>query len=457
MSIENLGAKIIQNLAPKLGQDAGKKADAAAARMAPDLLSLDKKVLSGLNYDSVKLVAKLNGELRKSNPEELARKLVNMAKSPARYLSGQPEVMAYDMRDLAKQAGGVTGVMGDMHMRNAGTVLKASGKIKYRFNDFDEATVAPAAVDFNRMASHMVLVGRDNGFGHGKTRDLVERFAKSYYDTLEKLAKGGDSKIKLAKPDVVKDQLKKVDGRKLAEWLDKNAPEKHGVRQLPANSWNVKVSPDTFQDVSRAVDGYRQGLPEDLQAKLANLKVTDVKAISSGTGSAGEQRFHVLLTGGKHDDPVLLQLKEQGMPALDKFVSPRVKFGSQAERNVAIANLMDGNVDPMRGMTRLADGTDMLVEHMTPATNILEVDGMKFGDMKDLAAYDGALAAKGHARGELAGLSSASDILKTLGSRDQFVDGLVDFSHQYADVTEQRHAALVKALKHDPTLAGYAG
>ncbi|MDB5098971.1 MAG: hypothetical protein JWM80_3392 [Cyanobacteria bacterium RYN_339] len=450
MPISSFGAKLLAETAPKLREQVVKRGEKqTAGKIAGDLLKLDRKAIDGLGRDAVGLIKKFDAKLKASNPTELALKYKNMAISPRRFLTGQPELMMYDMRELAQNLGAQTVVQGDMHMHNIAVMRSYKGKLKIRPNDFDEATIGPAALDFNRLATHIVLTGREKKLGAKETQKLVEKFAASYHDTMSELAKHPGQKVHVEKPQAIKDLLKRAEGTDPLKWIEKRAPKAHGVRMLERDATRLDVSGTLKQQVIDAVDVYRGKLEPATKKSLQGYKVTDVVKVVQGTGSMGRPRYRVLLERGK-DEPIILQLKAQEAAPLERLGLTKTTYRSEAERNLALSSLMDGNLDGFRGTTQTKGlPGDFLVERVRAEDDFLNVNEMSAKDLKQVSEFYGTVAAKGHAHGADAGLASAKDILATLGSKQAFVDGLVDFAHQYADQTERDYSGFMKALKQN--------
>jgi uncharacterized protein (DUF2252 family) len=454
MPISTFGAKLLAETAPKLREQVVKRGEKqAAGKFAGDLLRLDRQAIDGLGRDAVGMIKKFDAQLKATNPTELALKYKNMAISPRRFLTGQPALMMYDMRDIAKELGASTVVQGDMHMHNIAVMRSFKGKLKVLPNDFDEAAIGPAALDFNRLATHIVLTGREKELSAKETRKLVEKFAESYHDTMAALAEHPGQKLKVEKPRAIQDLLKRAEGTDPEKWIERRAPKaKNGVRSLERDATRTDVSDELMDKVKDAYEVYRSMVEPGTKKALQGYQVTDVVKVVSGTGSMGRPRYRVLLERGK-DEPIILQFKSQEASPLQRLGLTRTTYRSESERNLALSSLMDGNLDGFRG-TAKAKGLkgDFLVERVRAEDDFLNVNEMGAKDLKEVSAYYGAVAAKGHAPGADAGLASAEEILGTLGKKGEFVDGLVAFAHDYADQTEKDYSGFLKALKKSPTL-----
>lgn len=459
MSLTTSGAKLLRELLPaaRKGAVRGGGGKQAAGALAKDVAAFDAQILAGLTRrDAVALVAGFDDALRRAHPEALARKYANMAKSPRRFLTGQPALMAHDMRDLAKNLGADTVLQGDLHLHNFGTVVKADGKLKVRPLDFDEATIGPAAFDLNRLATHVVLTGREHDLGGKRTQKLVAALGGSYHDALAAIAKG--KKLKVAKPGALDDLVADAAKRDARAWLERRAPLTKGVRRLERDVDRTDVTRGQLAQLGKAFASYKQGLGEATREDLAGYAVTDAVAVLSGTGSVGRPRYRVLLEHPQGGEPIILQLKAQEAAALEKVLPAGRTFSSPGRRGLAIGDVLDGGLDPFRGVAKAPGGPEFLVERVRASDATLHVD--ELADARTFAAvlaFYAAQTAKGHANGGEVGLAGAGEILATLGPKETFVAALVDFAHRYADQVERDHAAFVRAVRRDPLLARVGG
>src|SRR5688572_11631001 len=104
MSLTTYGANLLRELLPAARKGAVRRGGAttkAATTIAQDVAAFDAQIIAGLSRrDAVSFIAAFDAALRASNPEALARKYENMAKSPRRFMTGQPGLMSHDMRDM---------------------------------------------------------------------------------------------------------------------------------------------------------------------------------------------------------------------------------------------------------------------------------------------------------------------------------------------------------------------
>ncbi|NJA56923.1 DUF2252 family protein, partial [Streptomyces sp. NEAU-H3] len=111
-----------------------------------------------------------------------------MAASPFAFLRGAAGLMAYD---LARTP--VTGVgaqlCGDAHAANFGLYGDARGELVIDLNDFDETVHGPWEWDVKRLATSLVLAGREAGAREDVCADAARDAAGAYRRTMRLLAK----------------------------------------------------------------------------------------------------------------------------------------------------------------------------------------------------------------------------------------------------------------------------
>ena len=83
-----------------------------------------------------------------------------MAQSPFGYFRGAAPVMAADLAVLPN-SGIEAQLCGDAHVRNLGAFAAPDGRLVFDINDFDETTRGPFKWDLKRMATSIVLAGRE--------------------------------------------------------------------------------------------------------------------------------------------------------------------------------------------------------------------------------------------------------------------------------------------------------
>ena len=72
--------------------------------------------------------------------------------------------MAYDLSVIAN-TGIATQLCGDAHVRNLGAFAGPDGRLVFDINDFDETVVGPFEWDVKRLATSLILAGREASVG----------------------------------------------------------------------------------------------------------------------------------------------------------------------------------------------------------------------------------------------------------------------------------------------------
>lgn len=451
MGLQEITRNLMSDLLPAAAKRAG-----AVDRLVADSSGMLHDALARQDRSAPALLSRMNQPILDKFPSRLKLKYEHMAISPRRFMTGEPELYAYDMRGLLAQHAPLVPIQGDLHLNNFGAMPLANGHVKVRLNDFDMAYAGPAAFDLNRMATHIVLTAQEKGLSDKEARGLVANFAGAYHDTLSAIAQHAEPPANKM-PAILKDVLEHAKKRDPQAWLDHEVPSKHGQRAFVRSGSVKSVSSQVTQDMQQAFETYRAGLAPQAAKELAPYRVSDVVDVLSGTGSMGSPRYHVLLEA-KGQQPILLQLKEQGLSGAERYGPKTASFASGAQRNVTIANLMDGGLDPFRGAATLPardalESRSFLVERRRPTDVGLDIaDVKKKSDFAQLVRYYGAQTAKAQARGAGAGYASPEAILAGLGDKQTLTQQLTGFGTQYAARVTQDYQAFVKALKRDPLL-----
>ena len=114
-------------------------------------------------HDPLKL---LKESMRGRVPSLVPLKYERMLASPFGYFRGAVPVMAADLA-LLPNTGIVNQICGDAHVRNLGAYAAPDGRLVFDINDFDETTRAPFEWDLKRLATSLVLAGREAGAKDG--------------------------------------------------------------------------------------------------------------------------------------------------------------------------------------------------------------------------------------------------------------------------------------------------
>jgi uncharacterized protein (DUF2252 family) len=309
----------------------------------------------------------------------------------------------------------VTWLQGDLHAENYGTFHDDEGTIVYDLNDFDESVVADYQYDVWRMATSLVLVGRDNGLAEEDVSAALEAFARSYLEATESFVGSDDENDARVTRDNAYGRLDELmveveEEESRARMLGRWTVLVDGVRTLDLESLKLEaVDEDTAADLRAAVAGYLETLTGGLDADEGYFAIKGVaRRLDAGTGSLGTPRFYVLIEGptGSQDDDVILDVKRQGAPtAFSYLAAGRVEeqsrgYRNHAERVTLGQRALLAGADDHLGWLVLADGP-YTVRERSPFKESFPLDELTSGPrFEKLAEQWGAVLAAAHARAD---------------------------------------------------------
>ncbi len=120
-------------------------------------------------------------------PHLLAIKHERMAASPFGFFRGAVPIMAADLA-AHPNTGLIAQICGDAHAANLGAYAAPDGHLVFDINDFDETLRGPFEFDLKRLASSLILAGRDAGIRPSGRRDAVQHFAAQYRRLMREFA-----------------------------------------------------------------------------------------------------------------------------------------------------------------------------------------------------------------------------------------------------------------------------
>src|SRR5579864_1188569 len=121
-------------------------------------------------------------------PQLLSFKYQRMKVSPFAFFRGAVSIMAADLGRLANSGLHVQ-LCGDAHVQNLGSFATPDGKLVFDLNDFDETIRGPWEWDVKRMATSIVLAGRESDHNRAGCRDAVETFVESYCRSIREFSR----------------------------------------------------------------------------------------------------------------------------------------------------------------------------------------------------------------------------------------------------------------------------
>lgn len=391
-------------------------------------------------------------------PSLVKLKYERMACSPFGYFRGAVPVMAYDL-SLVGHTGILSQLCGDAHVRNLGAYAGPDGRLVFDINDFDETIMGPFEWDVKRMATSLVLAGREAGAKNVHCRDAAAAFLERYRYCIAGFAKM--PVLEMARYQV--HRLKDVSPVEGILRMAERATPLHtlsALTEMAADHQSGRVF-KTMPPVLTRVKGkeaelvmaslglYAQSLLRERRHLFSQYKPVDVAFKVVGTGSVGLRDYCVYMQGNGMKDPLFIQIKEEVASAYAPYagdlggsngLSNRRTAYHQGRRVVEGERAMQMQSDPFLGWTTI-EGRDYLVRQLNDHKASIQVADLKAGLM-EYAVVCGELLARGHARS-----GDCQMLGGYLGKSARFDEAVAKFAEAYADQTEKDWHQLVQWMK----------
>ena len=359
----------------------------------------------------------LDRERTKRFPDLFVRKLVRMSTSPLAYLRGAAPLFFEILQvrpDLAGGPGGEGWIVGDMHLENVGayrtdplgtsepassktgTPSKKQRSVRFDLNDFDDAIIGPWRLDVLRVATSLLLGGRELGASGIVALDLCDRLLDAWARS------AFDGAAQPEPPPPVIALMEQVRGRSKTALLDARTAVTGGKRRFVRGPRYADLPADVVSAVPAAFDSYIASLPEEDRPNKGALEIVDCALRIAGTGSLGGLRIAVLIKGkGGSDGQWIFDMKEQGDPSASIILGAPALV--PAERVATAFRSAVQGPPRMMGFTmmRAAAGApkiSMFVRKLSPQEDKLNLRRLKGADLPALATSLGAVLGAAHAR-----------------------------------------------------------
>jgi uncharacterized protein (DUF2252 family) len=390
-------------------------------------------------------------------PELLPIRYARMQRSPFAFFRGAGALMAADLAKTPK-----TGIRvqacGDCHVSNFGGFASPERRLVFDINDFDETLHAPWEWDVKRLATSIVLAGRQIGARDRTCEDAVCVAIKSYRKHLREYAKMGSLEVWYSQLDakILIAKAKTKTARKYWKNMEEDARLQTAEHIFPRTTDMVKGRPRIIDSpplvyhprhtkllgerVKEMFRRYRLTLPEERRVLLDRYRIVDVARKVVGVGSVGTRCAVILLMAGKHD-PLFLQFKEALASALEPYAG-KSPYANHGERVVTGQRMLQSASDIFLGWTRDDQGRDYYFRQLRDMKMTISVDEMSEQDWMEYVELCGWALARANAR-----VGDAARIAGYVGENETFDRAIAKFATDYADQTERDHAALVRALR----------
>ena len=415
-------------------------------------------------------------------PSLVAIKHQRMAASPFGFFRGAVPVMAYDL-SLAPNTEILNQLCGDAHVRNLGAFSGPDGRLIFDINDFDETILGPFEWDVKRMATSLILAGREIGARETHCHEAAAVFLQSYRRhvldfarmPVRELAKYQVRRLKTLSPmaDIFLMAERATPLHTLLTLTD--APAQPHARQkqhaksskkktsTPATEASAPPPPHphrifktieplltrlTGQPAQRVIDSlatYADSLAPERRHFLAQYQPIDVAFKVVGTGSVGLRDYCIYMQGIGPKDPLFIQIKEEAVSAYAPYLgeNPSTPL-HQGQRVVQGEHAMQVQSDPFLGWTTI-ENRPYLVRQLNDHKASINLAQLKSAALLEYAAVCGEILARGHARsGDPAVLAGY------IGASERFDVAIRKFSAAYADQTDADWKHFVHAVKSHP-------
>lgn len=407
-------------------------------------------------------VATLEMEGKTRVAELLPLRYQRMSATPFTFYRGSAGVMAFDLSS-GPRTNLHTQLCGDMHMANMGLYASPERLLLFDVNDFDETLPGPFEWDVKRLVTSFIVAGRTRGFAAKQTRRAAFTCARSYRETLSRLADKGTLEIWYTKIDEAsinefarsvavsnavrtrsEHAMRKARSRTSLSGVKKLTEVVNGRRQFkedPPLLSRAMVSEDAWQHLPGLVDRYRRTLAHDRRQLLGRYELLDIARKVVGVGSVGTNAWALLMQGRDESDLLLLQAKQASASVLEPYVG-RSQFRHPGQRVVEGQRFMQAFSDIFLGW---GDGLDASLHYylrqLRDMKGGVDADNLQPDGIEGYAQLCGITLARAHARG-----GDAITIASYLGTSDTFDRAVVAFAEQYAEQNAADHARMIEAI-----------
>ncbi len=391
-------------------------------------------------------------------PELLSIRYGRMRQSPFAFFRGAAALMAADLAATPKTRIRVQ-ACGDCHVSNFGGFGSPERRLVFDINDFDETLHAPWEWDVKRLATSIVLVGRQIGARERHCSDAVRVAVESYREHMREYARmralevwyselEAEILIEDAKTTTAKKYWKRVEDKAKLQTAEHIFPRitdvvkgRPRIIDNPPLVYHPRQMTKLEKQVREMFRRYRLTLPEERRVILDRYHIVDIARMVVGVGSVGTRCAVILLMAGQHD-PLFLQFKEALPSVLDPYAG-KSRYANHGERVVTGQRMMQSASDIFLGWTRDDEGRDYYFRQLRDMKMTIDVENMSEQDWIEYIELCGWALARAHAR-----TGDAARIAGYLGKSDTFDQAIAKFAIDYADQTERDHALFVKAIRN---------
>lgn len=347
-----------------------------------------------------------------------------------------------------------TWLHGDAQVGAFAAVCHPHEPLHYGLAGVDSALIGDYQLDLWRLATSLVLDGRENAGLSAKAIDkALEALVAGYMGMLAAHCDGRTEAPRVSEP--LKGFLTRMADRQrprraLEKWTEQPDGQKRRFLVRPGKLANLPA--DVASQLKRLIDNDYQ---QTLQAPPGKGRdgLFAVKDSARRLSAAGVEHYFVLLEGGpdgEHDD-VILEVKEQVPPAAFALLTKadqqgwRKLFPNEGLRHAAAFHALGAHNDVYLGWLTLNDRV-FAVRRLPEHRKALATRKLGAKAYRKLARQWGQRLAWQHLqgagalnRGDARGFSAA--VCRRLeGDEASFTQGVTRFAHEYATCVEQDYA-----------------
>lgn len=391
-------------------------------------------------------------------PELLPIRYARMQQSAFGFFRGAAAVMAADLATTPRTGLHVQ-ACGDCHVSNFGGFGSPERRLIFDINDFDETLHAPWEWDVKRLATSIVLAGRQKGDGERSCKKAVRAAVASYREHMHQYAKMRALEVWYSSLDakILIRSAKTKKAKKYWEQIEKKAELQTAEHVFPRMTTVVNGLPRIIDNppliyhprqrikqgkrVREMFRRYRLTLPEERRVMIDRYHIVDIARKVVGVGSVGTRCAVVLLMAGK-GDPLFLQFKE-ALPSVLEPYAGRSRYRYHGERVVTGQRMLQAASDIFLGWTRDDQGHDYYFRQLRDMKMTINVEDMPKEDWVEYLELCGWTLARAHAR-----TSDPAQIAGYLGRSEVFDKAVARFAFAYADQTQRDHEMFVKVMRN---------
>lgn len=411
------------------------------------------------HVDPLKLLAE---SVRGRVPALIPIKYDRMAASPFGFFRGAVPIMASDL-SLAQNTGIHTQLCGDAHISNLGAYAAVDGKLVFDINDFDESIRGPFEWDVKRMATSLILAGREAGAKNSLCSEAARVFLSRYRISMHNFAHmpviqlahhlvhrlhaiAPISQIletaERATPAHSLEALTMPIADALAgssKMIPRSGAHQRIFKSLPPNL--TRIHGALARHILDSLTTYAESLQPERQHFLAQYTPLDIAFKIVGTGSVGLRDYCIYMQGNGAKDPLFLQIKEETASAYVPYLGVHGESRHQGHRVVDGQRAMQFEPDPFLGWTTI-QGRDFLVRQLNDHKAGVEMQQLRSTGLLEYAAVCGETLARGHARA-----GDPAIIAGYIGTSTRFDSAIARFAQDYANQTDRDWEALVNTRR----------